>query len=247
MTRRRLVAGVVAALSVGCVTMRVYELPLSPAEGQAMVPALISAARQQGLEAWQGPSGALATLEDGVQLSWQSSADERQFILVMSLPNKIPDAEAQARFEVAKARADALWQAAASSRAAFLPPPQVLVAPAPVVAQPAPAVVEPVPAGIAATVSVPGVSISVGTSAGSAMGVAAHTLSQSASSSASCCLNGEGFSCPSSAALDRCSGAFMRCLAACNFTCEARCAREAPPDPSDCRRDVMLDASCRQR
>ena len=67
----------------------------------------------------------------------------------------------------------------------------------------------------------------------------------SGAASASCCVNGAGYSCPSAAAVERCSGAFMRCMQACNFTCERRCQRDTPLDPSGCTRNTALDATCR--
>jgi len=70
---------------------------------------------------------------------------------------------------------------------------------------------------------------------------AGRGLSPGLSGSATCCVNGAGYSCPSAAAVDRCSGAFMRCLMG-GKSGEA-CMREAPPDPSGCRRDMAV--SCK--
>lgn len=229
----------VLALSLtSCVTMRVYKLPLSTAEGQAMVPALIAASQEQGLESFHGPNGAVTNLEDGVMLSWQNSAGDDEFILVMSLPDKIPDAEAQARFEVAKARADQLWSLAVASRSMLMPPPAVVVQPAPLVAQPAPE---------AAHVETTTISIGGGVMPGVTVTVDERSSSQGAgTSSATCCINGAGYACPSAAAVDRCSGAYMRCMSACDFSCQSACARDAPLDPSACRREPALDSSCRR-
>lgn len=223
---QRLALSTFAVLLASCATMRVYQLPLTPSEGQAMVPALISASQQQALESFRGPNGAVTTLEDGTQLSWQNSAN---------------DQEHQARFVAAKARADQLWNLAMASRSMLMPPPTVVVAPQPVA--PAPAAVE----TTTTTISVPGASISV---SGAVMPSTSVTVTDtgaaaSGSSSASCCVNGAGYSCPSAAAVDRCSGAFMRCMQACNFTCERRCQRDTPLDPSGCTRNTSLDATCR--
>ena len=236
MTRNTLTAALLSLTLASCVTMRVYQLPLSPAEGQAMVPALITACQGQGLEAFRGPNGAVATLEDGVMLSWQDSANHDDFILVMSLPDKVGEPEAQARFDKAKARADQLWNVAVASRQVMMPPPAVVVMPQPVPVQ-------------STTVTTPGTTISIG---GALMPNVSVTVQDapapqpSGSSSASCCINGAGYSCSTAAAVDRCSGAFMRCMSACNFSCQSRCEREAPLDPSGCSRNPSLDASCRQ-
>lgn len=240
--------GVVAMVLVaGCATMRVYQLPLSPAEGQAMVPALIAASQAQALESFRGPNGAVTTLEDGTHLSWQNSANEQDFILLIDLPSGAPEAEHQTRFLNAKARADQLWAAAMGSRQAMLPPP--------VVVQPVPAVVVSQPAPTTTTtVTVPGASVSIGgdlvpnmsvSVTGPAVTTTTTQATGSASSNATCCVNGAGYTCPSAAAVDRCSGAFMRCMSACNFTCERSCRQSAPIDPSGCSRNTALDATCR--
>lgn len=65
--------------------------------------------------------------------------------------------------------------------------------------------------------------------------------SSGVSASATCCVNGAGYTCPSAAAVDRCSGAFMRCLM--GGKSGSTCMKEAPPDPSDCRRDMAV--SCK--
>jgi len=236
MSRSRVAVTLLSLTLASCVTMRVYQLPLSPSEGQAMVPALISACQSQGLEAFRGPNGAVANLEDGVMLSWQDSANHDDFILLMSLPDKVPEAEAQARFDKAKARADQLWNIAVASRQVMMPLPAVVVMPQPLPAQ-------------STTVTAPGTTISIG---GALMPNVTVTVQDapapqpSSSSSASCCINGAGYSCSSAAAVDRCSGAFLRCMSACNFSCQGKCEREAPLDPSGCQRDPSLDASCQR-
>lgn len=62
--------------------------------------------------------------------------------------------------------------------------------------------------------------------------------SSGVSASATCCVNGAGYSCPSAAAVDRCSGAFMRCMM--GGKSGEKCMKEAPPDPSGCRRDMSI-------
>lgn len=119
----------------GCAGMRWFNLPLSPAEGQTMVPALISAAQSQGLEAFHGASGgAVAYLEDRTMLSWQDSADHRDFILLIDLP-KTPKDQLENAFLNAKARADQLWQIAMAQRQSMLPTP-VMAYPPPAVPYP---------------------------------------------------------------------------------------------------------------
>lgn len=240
---KRLVAVTFALFAVSCASMRVYQLPLTPAEGQAMVPALISASVGQNLESFRGVSGAVTTLEDGTQLSWQNSANEQDFILLINLPGNPPEQEQQARFTAAKARADQLWQIAMASRSMLVPPPVVVVQPA---------VTPPVQTTTTTTVTAPGASISIGGAMMPNMSVTVNesavqsTTTTTGSASATCCINGAGYSCPSAAAVDRCSGAFMRCMQACNFSCESKCAREAPLDPSGCSRNTAIDASCRR-
>ena len=65
--------------------------------------------------------------------------------------------------------------------------------------------------------------------------------SSGVNASATCCVNGAGYTCPSAAAVDRCSGAFMRCLM--GGKSGSTCMKEAPPDPSGCRRDMAV--SCK--
>ncbi|MER2564417.1 MAG: hypothetical protein ABTQ32_27050 [Myxococcaceae bacterium] len=240
----RLVAASFALFAVSCATMRVYQLPLTPAEGQAMVPALISASVGQNLESFRGVSGAVTTLEDGTQLSWQNSANEQDFILLINLPGNTPEPEQQNRFTAAKNRADQLWQIAMASRSMMMPPPAVVVVPQPAVV--------PVETTTTTTVTAPGATISIGGAMMPNMSVTVNesavqsTTTTTGSASATCCINGAGYSCPSAAAVDRCSGAFMRCMQACNFSCESKCQREAPLDPSGCSRNTAIDASCRR-
>jgi hypothetical protein len=117
MKRGLMVLGSVV-LASGCATMRTFQLPLSPAEGQMVVPALIAAGQQQGLQAYRGVSGAVVDLEDGTRLSWQESANHRDFILVVQLPEETPEPDYEQRFQKAKARADQLWAAAVDARRA---------------------------------------------------------------------------------------------------------------------------------
>lgn len=59
--------------------------------------------------------------------------------------------------------------------------------------------------------------------------------------SLTCCLNGVGYRCPSAAAVDRCSGAFMRCTMSGKNP--ERCLRDSPPDPSSCSRDGSVSCN----
>jgi hypothetical protein len=63
-----------------------------------------------------------------------------------------------------------------------------------------------------------------------------------------CCVNGAYYACPDAAALDRCGGAFSRCVMGCmsssDMRCEDRCFQSSPPDPSVCRRDSSRDSTC---
>lgn len=68
--------------------------------------------------------------------------------------------------------------------------------------------------------------------------------SSAPAASATCCLNGAFYACPDASAVDRCAGAFTRCLMACDFTCTDTCMSESPPDPSSCRRDPARDGEC---
>jgi hypothetical protein len=65
----------------------------------------------------------------------------------------------------------------------------------------------------------------------------------------SCCVNGAAYTCPDASALDRCAGAFGRCMTSCalgsDSGCADRCVAEHPPDPSGCQRDVSAGASCK--
>jgi len=54
----------------------------------------------------------------------------------------------------------------------------------------------------------------------------------------SCCVNHRRYTCPDAAAVDRCGGAYARCLMSCNgMGCGERCQAQAPPDPSGCTPD----------
>lgn len=83
-----------------------------------------------------------------------------------------------------------------------------------------------------------------------------HPMSSGSSSSAnstvnaslSCCVNKQFYECADSAAVDRCSGAFARCLMGCmqgsGGDCGSQCMRSNPPNPSSCTRDSSRDSSC---
>lgn len=64
-----------------------------------------------------------------------------------------------------------------------------------------------------------------------------------------CCVNGVYYGCPDAATLDRCGGAFSRCMMGCmsssDMKCPDRCFESHPPDPSSCRRDSDRDSLCR--
>lgn len=64
-----------------------------------------------------------------------------------------------------------------------------------------------------------------------------------------CCVNGVYYGCPDAATLDRCGGAFSRCMMGCmsssDMKCPDRCFASHPPDPSACRRDSDRDSLCR--
>jgi hypothetical protein len=64
-----------------------------------------------------------------------------------------------------------------------------------------------------------------------------------------CCVNGIYYGCPDAATLDRCAGAFSRCMMGCmsssDMKCPDRCFESHPPDPSVCRRDSDRDSLCR--
>jgi len=120
MAKRALLAVGVLLLS-SCATMRYWNTPLSPAEGQTLVPALITAGQQQGLNAYHGTSGAVVELEDGTMLSWQDSAAGDEFILLVQLPGDVPEQQREPAFNAAKQRADQLWAQAVSLRGAALP------------------------------------------------------------------------------------------------------------------------------
>lgn len=68
--------------------------------------------------------------------------------------------------------------------------------------------------------------------------------SQPEASGARCCINGAFYECGSAAAVDRCSGAFMRCVAGCGGACVESCLRSDPPDPSACTRVSSRDGEC---
>ena len=67
---------------------------------------------------------------------------------------------------------------------------------------------------------------------------------QGGGGSGHCCVNGAFYDCPDPAAVDRCVGAFTRCLSGCGMTCVEECMQSSPPDPSGCRRDSARDGEC---
>ncbi len=146
-----LVVGFFLSLT-GCGASRWYQLPITPLEGQLMVPALITAAQAQGLNAYRGTNGAIADLEDGTMLSWQDAASHRDFILFVVLNPSVAASEHEAKFQAAKARAEQLWAAALQARAGMAPA-VVTYAPSPVVVLP--------PSGPSVTLGIPGMSVHV--------------------------------------------------------------------------------------
>lgn len=116
-------------LIAGCAGMKFYSLPLTPEEGQLLVPALISTSESMGLRSFRGASGAVTELEDGTSLSWQTSANKRDFILVVDLPGDVPPEQREARWHEAKVRADQIWQLATESRQQSSVGAAVLIAP----------------------------------------------------------------------------------------------------------------------
>jgi len=151
---RRLGVGCLLA-TLGCLgTVRIYPTPITPTEGELLVPALLTASNQLGLRGWRGISGAVVQLEDGTYLNWQDSIDHRDFHLAITLPGGIPEPELPARFDAAKGRADQIWNTAIEARrGAMVAPP-----PAYPTAQPPP---PPPPSG-GVQLNVPGFSLNIG-------------------------------------------------------------------------------------
>jgi len=149
-----LVAVAVVAMSSGCAGMRFYTLPVSPSEGSQLVPALISLSESAGLRAYRGPNGAVAETLDGTQISWQDSADHRSFILLLVLPDHVPETERETRWAAAKQQADQIWDMAIAARTRLMP----AISPVPVLVQPQPL---PPQSGTQVQISVPGISFSV--------------------------------------------------------------------------------------
>lgn len=100
----------------GCASMKTYRTPLTPAEGRLIAPALVATSESMGLRSFSGLDGALTYLEDGTMLSWQVSADGREFVLLIDLPGGVPEHERDVRWREAKVRADQIWQLATESR-----------------------------------------------------------------------------------------------------------------------------------
>ncbi len=147
----------VMALASGCAGMKWYTLPVSPSEGEQLVPALISISESMGLRSYRGPSGVVTELADETKVSWQDSADHRSFILLVMLADTVAENLREQAWQAAKAQADAIWERALASRK------HVAGAMRPMVVQPVPL---PAPYGSTSEVhvSVPGMSFSVNTS-----------------------------------------------------------------------------------
>ena len=89
-----------------------------------------------------------------------------------------------------------------------------------------------------------GPSFGSGASSGGDSGFGGAGSSGGASGGAQCCINGAFYACPDAASIDRCAGAFTRCLAACDFSCMDACLSSNPPDPSSCTRTPARDGEC---
>ena len=101
---RRLAAPLAAGLLglAACAgTLHIYATPLSPAEGELLVPALLTAAEGQGYRAWRNPNGMVVELPEGVYAGWEQSMNHREFELHITLP-ETPEAEQAARFAATK-------------------------------------------------------------------------------------------------------------------------------------------------
>jgi len=151
---KHVLAFLLPLLAVGCAgTLRVYPTPLSPGEGEMMVPALLTACQQEGVRAWRGLGGsAVADLGDGTYLGWQQSMDHSTFELHITLPGGIPEPEMPSHFDSAKGRADRIWSEAVELRRQSSPAfyPQAAQVPPPAATGPA------------FSVSVPGLALAVG-------------------------------------------------------------------------------------
>jgi hypothetical protein len=90
---------------------RTFSTPLTAAEGQLMVPALVSTAESMGLEAWGHEDVVQVRLEDGTQLQWWEQ--QGRFVLTVS-----PVAEGDVAMRDAKVRADQIWEQAVQARQA---------------------------------------------------------------------------------------------------------------------------------
>lgn len=143
MPRRVLLAVLSLALTTGCMAFtRTYYTPLATHEGQTLVPALVSTARNMGLTAYNQGASASVELEDGTKLSWHGEGDS--FVLGVGLPTEGGDVEG--RLREAKTRADQIWELAVQARqASFVgvgvaapPPPPPPMAPGPGYAPPPP-------------------------------------------------------------------------------------------------------------
>lgn len=78
----------------------------------------------------------------------------------------------------------------------------------------------------------------------STAGAPARATSGNSNASMRCCINKRAYACGSPEALDRCAGAFSRCLVECGLSCAESCMKSHPPDPSACSRDSSLDGDC---
>jgi hypothetical protein len=123
-----------------------------------MVPALLSAAEQQGFRAWRGigGEGAVVDLGNGIYVNWQQSMNHQDFELHVTLPGGIPEGEVEGRVASTKAQADQIWAAAAELRRAA-PVSTVVIQGAPP---------PPPPPGMTVSLGVPGANLTLSAPSG---------------------------------------------------------------------------------
>ena len=127
----------VAVLASGCFSVtRRYTMPITAAEGQLVVPAIVSVGEGMGLRSYGSATGAQVQLEDGTWLYWNPSG-EQAFVLSIDLADESRDTEV--RLRDAHVRADQIWQLAVEARQANALGASVVVQnpPPPVAGQPA--------------------------------------------------------------------------------------------------------------
>lgn len=104
----------VAVLASGCFhATRRYTMPITAAEGQLVVPAIVSVAEGMGLESYSSATSAQVRLEDGTWLYWNPSG-QQGFALAIALADETQDTEV--RLREAHVRADQIWELAVQAR-----------------------------------------------------------------------------------------------------------------------------------